>query len=724
MLKKTCIVFGVAGFFVCMVFANSTYEGKLLILPNREVVWSGGQGDGVLKLDPNEDAKLTFEPSKVNKYIFEDMDVNFYQAPYFCWTFVSNAPNHGRTYRICNSQYMAATATVHATCYWIPIGGGGSGYGTTRRLEGYGKSIAKAESLLYWTLAQTNILKVGESTTVKAYINDKVPANSTWTCSPNMTVSPRNGGVVEVSGRNASAYVDDSHVEASSRDFSGRQAKEFFTVVGVESIEADPAIVAIGDTNINYTITTSPSNFVHMVDYTPANTGTQGVHKVVATCGSSSASCDVTVVAVESIEANPSVVPLGATNVNYTVKTSPSSFEYMVSYEPADTSIAGEHEVIATCGTSSASCIVEVVDEEILVDLDIDSDHSNGDFGGPARSDFEEEIEGISPGPVPHQAHKYVLVNTYHSAHGYTPGYADFSPITNSQPGEIRFTPVVLSVLSPGLQTNSINTNIHVWIRYSASDPLEVASGASGAWERPGGELRIWTKDINEFRNPSSVLLGGDYVPPDVKIPFDVFGLEAGSKTLYLEGINPAQSLGSTSIEAFIEYTESGVQKTSSDKVHCTPIEVNVDLDNFNDSGYGTSVHETESEDHYEDYIDGTNHVGRIMVVNDSDIDVDGIPDFADGYSLFDTDDMHVSSGVQFVPIIFEVPAPIDINRANVRLTYSASDPLGVTSNSTDGFVLPEEGHLRIWIKDGSEERNGKSLKDGGDFLKEGEYTA
>ncbi|NLB55064.1 MAG: hypothetical protein GX811_04750, partial [Lentisphaerae bacterium] len=78
---------------------------------------------------------------------------------------------------------------------------------------------------------------------------------------------------------------------------------EPFTVVSVSSIEADPAVVALGDTNIiSYTITTSPAGFEFMVSFEDVVDASQpGIYTNIATCGSSTATCTVTVLEVTCI---------------------------------------------------------------------------------------------------------------------------------------------------------------------------------------------------------------------------------------------------------------------------------------------------------------------------------------------------------------------------------------------------------------------------------------
>ena len=73
-----------------------------------------------------------------------------------------------------------------------------------------------------------------------------------------------------------------------------RSASAGFTVVAVLSIEAEPKVVCV-DGEVSYTVTTQPEGYNYMVSYTPADTSTPGIKQVIATCGSSAATCTVTV---------------------------------------------------------------------------------------------------------------------------------------------------------------------------------------------------------------------------------------------------------------------------------------------------------------------------------------------------------------------------------------------------------------------------------------------
>src|SRR5262249_9105833 len=100
---------------------------------------------------------------------------------------------------------------------------------------------------------------------------------------------------------------------------------------------------------------------------------------------------------------------------------------------------------------------------------------------------------------------------------------------------------------------------------------------------------------------------------------------------------------------------------------------------------------------------------------------------FADGYNLDgiagNADDINLQE--KFVPLVLEVPQPVDLAQAKLKFTYDASDPAGVTVMGTppDATYTPAPGSLRVWAKAGNVARNKAAVKDGGDYVKPDTYT-
>ena len=164
--------------------------------------------------------------------------------------------------------------------------------------------------------------------------------------------------------------------------------------------------------------------------------------------------------------------------------------------------------------------------------------------------------------------------------------------------------------------------------------------------------------------------------------------------------------------------------KTETDQQHAVfllPFEVAIDSDNNN--GFDPP-RRTQAEREARGELGNDEKPGKVLLLNDGDLDGDGIPDYADGYDLDDgiTED-NASENVRFVPVVLNLTA-LDWQNAKVKFQYPASDPAQVTASADNPCVLPTEGKIRLWKKDGGEERSKDPLEEEGDFIKaDTEYT-
>ncbi len=121
-------------------------------------------------------------------------------------------------------------------------------------------------------------------------------------------------------------------------------------------------------------------------------------------------------------------------------------------------------------------------------------------------------------------------------------------------------------------------------------------------------------------------------------------------------------------------------------------MDVSIDSDN-------TSAGSPERNGSETDIEESIGRPGKIITVNNGDIDLDGIPDFADGYNRdgsASNDD--TATGLKFVPLQLTLPSGLT-SSAIIKLTYDSSDPSsGATTSDT-----PAAGWLRLWKKDGSD---------------------
>ncbi len=148
------------------------------------------------------------------------------------------------------------------------------------------------------------------------------------------------------------------------------------------------------------------------------------------------------------------------------------------------------------------------------------------------------------------------------------------------------------------------------------------------------------------------------------------------------------------------------------------PIDFDIDSDNNNGL---VAPDRTAYEDSIED---NPNKPGKVLGVNNGDKDGDTVPDLADGFNADNTPNTadDAPPNVNFVRVVLELPALIHPNIAQVRFSYSASDPalLVVTNAPTNTTYLLPPGHLRLWKKDGNVFRDKRGLPAGGDFIPAG----
>ncbi len=143
---------------------------------------------------------------------------------------------------------------------------------------------------------------------------------------------------------------------------------------------------------------------------------------------------------------------------------------------------------------------------------------------------------------------------------------------------------------------------------------------------------------------------------------------------------------------------------------------IDLDIDSDNDADEFALPARSEAEDDVEEE---SGHGGKVIRVNNWDEDRDGIPDFADGYNLNPALSSDGSSNKHFTPIVLERP-DVGLLYGTVQFEYSASDPAVVQYSLEQLVTLPENGHLRLWKKNGTEQRYLRSISSGGDFIPTG----
>jgi len=236
-----------------------------------------------------------------------------------------------------------------------------------------------------------------------------------------------------------------------------------------------------------------------------------------------------------------------------------------VEFSEKNNPIIWESRIFAFEATSDETKIAFIPDgisgfidnvELLKVDLDIDSDNTNG-ADAPDRSSAEEALEDDDEEPG-----KLIGVNNGDRDFDNIPDYADgFDGDTLS---DVNFTQLVLE-MPDGIDIDKLK----VKLTYSASDPASVNvhqescgscdDGGDSSWTTrdgkiymlPSGNMRIWLKDASESRDSASVASDGDFIPSNTEIPFEKLNGDTTERTvtLYVEGIKPSGFPGDDTIK-------------------------------------------------------------------------------------------------------------------------------------------------------------------------------
>jgi len=234
------------------------------------------------------------------------------------------------------------------------------------------------------------------------------------------------------------------------------------------------------------------------------------------------------------------------------------------------------------------------------------------------------------------------------------------------------------------------------------------------------GAVRLFSKETDQFDNTVYTPIGVFAVD---NMTADQFGGQYNWERLHHNDLDiRVEGLRAGEVMLAYQLLLNGVI-VHQDVVRITVMGIDLDIDSDNNNEFDPPGH-TAYEDRIEDKSGDANFPGKVVVVDDGDVDNDGIPDFADGFDYDDSDgdDDGLCTGLHFVPVVLEIPAPIDLNKAKLRITYDASDPAEVTLTGTEPnqvYTLPSEGSLRLWKKNGSQQRNKLSFteSENGDYV-------
>lgn len=223
---------------------------------------------------------------------------------FFVWKKTASSESGTQYYfkfEVCNTHLEPADSKTRVDCTWVykEGGGPGGGGGGADIIPGWaeGNAIVKTNGP-YWIEASPPYAGVGAGIGVTALAGNRIPAVSDWEIisgegefeEERYTVS----SVSVVSDKAGPVVVWGEY--CMNRDFFDTKTLTFVEVV---SISAEPDVVCAGATP-EFTVVTNPEGEEYKglvsINYDPDTPGTQDV---VAVCGTSAATCTVTVVKME-----------------------------------------------------------------------------------------------------------------------------------------------------------------------------------------------------------------------------------------------------------------------------------------------------------------------------------------------------------------------------------------------------------------------------------------
>lgn len=164
----------------------------------------------------------------------------------------------------------------------------------------------------------------------------------------------------------------------------------------------------------------------------------------------------------------------------------------------------------------------------------------------------------------------------------------------------------------------------------------------------------------------------------------------------------------------------SAQSETCAGGTNIAAVQVDLDIDSKSTRGF-----DLPSRSPLIDEIeDDPNRTGKLILLNNTDSDGDGIPDFADGFNLLPSEHITVDDTSvldKFVPIIVQLSG--NFGNDTISFVYDDSDPQDVVFGE-DHIFRAAPGSLRIWTKSAELQRDARNVHDDGDFVSSNEeYT-
>ncbi len=221
------------------------------------------------------------------------------------------------------------------------------------------------------------------------------------------------------------------------------------------------------------------------------------------------------------------------------------------------------------------------------------------------------------------------------------------------------------------------------------------------------------TTQTSAFNSDEIIASGQEYALGDILARVcssAAQGANNSARRVVLYAASTDGLLDPKSIEVAVRNAEAG--GSASDSVAVTASVVDLDIDSNNDNGFDVPDPRSEEEDKIEN---DASLAGKVILANGGDRDFDGKPDYKD---------WHISGSVpeedgKFVPIVVDL-SKMKMEGGTIRFDYDGNRPMSYEPGSLGESL----GHIRIWLKDASEDRNPETVQNAGDYIDpEHEYS-
>ena len=250
---------------------------------------------------------------------------------------------------------------------------------------------------------------------------------------------------------------------------------------------------------------------------------------------------------------------------------------------------------------------------------------------------------------------------------------------------------------------------------------------------QPSTAFQLWKKPSNVLRTAADKVNSGYYNVEDLPSTLYLEAKQAVSSPIQIDFTlqpitNKVPSSSSTLETLDLAAYPAKLPMTESIAVWSDTYTIDLDIDSDNNNGL-SSPERSANEDMLEQK---ANEPGKILFLNNLDKDLDGVPDYADGFDISFENVSQEAAGVsgQFVPVVISVSNNVNLANAKVKFKYSASDPAAVSRSGAGTVANPYVystggGALRLWTKDGTAARKKASVAEvnatsRGDFIPNG----